>query len=60
LSTLKVGSNIQRQAKVLSTVGMMKGRSIAARTSRLPRKWRLRRRASHIPSASLKRVAQNV
>src|SRR5215510_3594534 len=31
-STLKVGSNIQRQANVLSTVGTMKGRSMDART----------------------------
>src|SRR5712691_11065049 len=60
LSTLKVGSNIQRHANVLSTVGTMKGRSMAARTIRLPRKLRLSRRASHIPRASLKMVAQNV
>src|SRR6266436_8318682 len=60
LSTLKVGSNIHRHAKVLSTVGTMKGRSMDARTMRLPRKLRLRRRASHIPSDSLKMVAQNV
>ena len=60
LSTLKVGSNIHRHAKVLSTVGTMKGRSMEARTIRLPRKCRLSKRASHIPSVSLKMVAQNV
>src|SRR5213083_2210299 len=59
-STLKVGSNIQRHAKVDSTVGTMKGSSIDARTMRLPRKLRFRSRASHIPSDSLKMVAQNV
>src|SRR3989454_12221446 len=37
LSTLKVGSNIQRHANVDSTVGTMKGSSIEARTMRLPR-----------------------
>ena len=58
--TLKVGSNIQRQAKVESTVGMMNGSSIDARINRLPRKWRLRSNASHIPSDSLNTVAQNV
>ena len=60
LSTLNVGSNIQRHAKVESTVGTMKGSSIDARMMRLPRKWRLRSTASHMPSASLKIVAQNV
>src|SRR5262245_34743893 len=58
--TLKVGSNIQRQAKVESTVGTMKGSSIEARTRRLPRKWRLSSSASHMPSDSLNTVAQNV
>src|SRR5688572_3699130 len=58
--TLKVGSNIHRQAKVDSTVGMMKGSSMEARTRRLPRKLRLRSTASHMPSTSLKMVAQNV
>ena len=37
-STLKVGSNIHFHAKVESTVGMMNGRSIEARTIRLKRK----------------------
>ena len=37
-STLKVGSNIHFHAKVESTVGMMNGRSIDARTRRLPLK----------------------
>src|SRR5437867_13423606 len=60
LRTLKVGSNIQRHAKVDRTVGMMNGSSIDARTRRLPRKCRLRMIASHMPSASLKIVAQNV
>ena len=55
-----MGSNIQRHAKVESTVGMMNGSSIDARTMRLPRKWRFRRSASHMPSTSLKIVAQNV
>ena len=55
-----MGSNIHRHAKVESTVGTMNGSSMAARTMRLPRKWRFSRRASHIPSASLKMVAQNV
>src|SRR5881409_1142159 len=59
-STLNVGSNIQRHAKVESTVGMMNGSNIDARTSRLPRKERLSSSASHMPSASLKMVAQNV
>ena len=56
--TLKVGSNIQRQANAESTVGMMNGKSIEARTMRLKR--RVRSSASHMPSASLKIVAQNV
>jgi hypothetical protein len=38
----------------------MNGSSIDARTIRLPRKLRFRRSASHIPSVSLKMVAQNV
>src|SRR6059036_2944319 len=59
-STLKVGSNIQRHAKVESTVGTMNGRSMEARTMRLPRKLRFRSRASHMPSVNLKIVAQNV
>ena len=58
--TLKVGSNIQRQANADSTVGMMNGSSIEARTMRLKRKCRLSSSASHMPSASLKIVAQNV
>ena len=60
LRTLNVGSNIHRHANVESTVGMMKGSSMDARTIRLPRNVRFRSRASHIPSASLKIVAQNV
>src|SRR5437870_8126788 len=60
LSTLNVGSNIQRQAKVESTVGTMNGSSMDARTMRLPRKVRLSSKASHMPSDSLKMVAQNV
>src|SRR6267142_587658 len=59
-STLKVGSNIQRQANVDRTVGTMKGSSIEARTRRLPRKLRLSSRASHMPSASLNTVAHAV
>ena len=55
-----MGSNIQRQANAESTVGMMNGSSIEARTMRLKRKLRLSSSASHMPSASLKIVAQNV
>src|SRR5256885_13672043 len=43
LMTLKVGSNIHFQAKVDSTVGMMNGSRMKARTSALPLKWRLGR-----------------
>ena len=39
--TLKVGSNIHFQAKVDSTVGMMKGSRMKARVNALPRKLRL-------------------
>ena len=58
--TLNVGSNIQRQANAESTVGMMNGSSMVARTTRLKRKCRLSSSASHMPSASLNTVAQNV
>src|SRR5512134_1363035 len=58
--TLNVGSNIQRQANADSTVGMMNGSSIEARMIRLKRKLRFNRSASHMPSANLKIVAQNV
>ena len=58
--TLNVGSNIHLQAKVESTVGMMNGSSMKARTSALPRKCRLSSSASHIPSASLNTVVTNV
>src|SRR2546428_11923852 len=44
LITLKVGSNIHFQAKVDSTVGMMKGSRMKARVSALPLKWRVRGR----------------
>ena len=60
MSTLNVGSNIHRHAKVESTVGTMNGSSIEARTSRLPRKFRFRSKASHMPSASLNTVAHAV
>src|SRR2546425_1415460 len=53
LKTLKVGSNIHFQAKVDSTVGMMKGSRMKARISALPLKWRLSSIARHRPSASL-------
>src|SRR3972149_1842061 len=49
LSTLNVGSNIQRQANVESTVGMMNGSSMEARTMRLPRKGREGSSARHMP-----------
>jgi hypothetical protein len=38
----------------------MNGSSIDARTRRLPRKLRFSSSASHMPSVSLKIVAQNV
>src|SRR6266446_2644567 len=60
LMTLKVGSNIHFQAKVDSTVGMMKGSRMKARTSALPLKWRLSSIASHRPSASLNTVVTPV
>ena len=60
LMTLKVGSNIHFQAKVDSTVGMMKGSRMKARTSALPLKCRLSSIASHRPSASLKTVVTAV
>jgi len=58
--TLKVGSNIHFQAKVDSTVGMMKGSRMKARTNALPLKCRLSSIASHRPSASLKTVVTPV
>ena len=58
--TLKVGSNIHFQAKVESTVGMMKGRRMKARTIALPLKWRLSRSASQRPIPSLKTVVTPV
>src|SRR5579862_9992040 len=60
LMTLKVGSNIHFQAKVESTVGMMNGSRMKARTIALPLKWRLSSIASHRPSASLKTVVTPV
>ena len=60
LITLKVGSNIQRQASVLSTVGMMNGRSRAARTNRCRGKAWLRSKAMTSPSTSLKTVVHAV
>ena len=60
LMTLKVGSNIHFQAKVESTVGMMNGSRMKARTSALPRKCRLSSIASHRPSASLNTVVTPV
>ena len=60
LSTLKVGSNIHFQAKVESTVGMMNGSRMKARTNALPRKWRLSSMASHRPSVSFNTVVTPV
>ena len=60
LRTLKVGSNIHFQARVDSTVGMMKGSRIKARVNALPLKCRFSSSASHKPSASLNIVATNV
>ena len=60
LITLKVGSNIHFQASVDSTVGMMKGSRMKARTYALPRKCWLSSSASHSPSASLNTVVTPV
>src|SRR5881394_4176857 len=60
LNTLKVGSNIHFQASVESTVGMMNGSRMKARTQALPRKLRLSSSASHSPSASLNTVVTAV
>src|SRR5579871_1892286 len=60
LMTLKVGSNIHFQAKVDSTVGMMNGSRMKARTSALPLKCRLSSMASHRPSPSLNTVVTPV
>src|SRR5678816_4893510 len=60
LKTLKVGSNIHFQARVESTVGMMNGSRMKARTQDLPRKLRFRSSASHSPSASLNTVVTPV
>ncbi|MDF3062759.1 MAG: hypothetical protein K0S06_2868 [Microvirga sp.] len=60
LSTLKVGSNIHFQAKVESTVGMMKGRRMNARVSALPLKCRFSSMASQSPSPSLNTVVTAV
>src|SRR4051794_24640255 len=54
LKTLKVGSNIHFHASVESTVGMMNGSRMKARTQLLPRKWRFSSSASPSPSARLK------
>ena len=58
--TLKVGSNIHFQAKVESTVGMMKGSRMKARVIALPLKFRLSSSASQRPSASLNTVVTTV
>ena len=55
-----MGSNIHFQAKVDSTVGMMKGSRMKARVKALPLKLRLSSIASHSPSASLKTVVTPV
>ena len=60
LSTLNVGSNIHFHANVDSTVGMMNGSRMKARTIALPRKCRFSSIASHSPSASLKIVVITV
>ncbi len=60
LRTLNVGSNIHFQAKVDSTVGMMKGSRMKARVNALPLKLRLSSIASHSPSDSLKTVVTPV
>ena len=60
LNTLKVGSNIHFQASVDSTVGMMNGSRMKARTQVLPRKCRFSSSASHSPSASLNTVVTPV
>src|SRR3954463_11701403 len=60
LKTLKVGSNIHFHARVESTVGMMNGSRMKARTQDLPRKWRLSSSASPSPSPSLEAVGAPV
>src|SRR5262245_1283970 len=60
LITLKVGSNIHFHANVESTVGMMNGSKMKARTKALPLKWRLTRSASHKPRANLNTVVRPV
>ncbi len=59
-STLKVGSNIHFQANVDSTVGMMNGSRMKARTNALPLKCRFSSNASHSPSASFRTVVTKV
>ncbi len=53
LITLKVGSNIQRQANVDSTVGMMKGSNMKARVKALPRKSRFSKHRQPQPQSQL-------
>ena len=60
VDTLKVGSNIHFQAKVDSTVGMMNGSRMKARTIALPLKCRFSSIASQRPSASLNTVVTAV
>src|ERR1700712_2678331 len=59
-STLKVGSNIHFQANVDSTVGMMNGSRMKARTQALPLKCRFSNCASQSPNTSLNIVVTNV
>ncbi len=55
--TLKVASNIQSQASVLSTVGTMNGNRMAARVNLEKTNFRCGINASHIPSTVLNTVA---
>src|SRR6202022_3709472 len=60
LMTLKVGSNIHRQERGESTLGMIQGRSNAARTKRWPGNTWFRSRAMVRPSVNFTIVVQNV
>src|SRR5271165_1755520 len=60
LNTLNVGSNIHFQANVDSTVGMMNGSRMKARTQAFPLKCQFSNCASHRPSTSLNTVVTKV
>ena len=60
LRTLKVGSNIHRQASVESTLGMIQGSSRAARTKRWKGNTWFSSSAIDSPRTSLKTVVTRV